>query len=378
MKKLMTFLVALMATTTMMFAQEAKVTFVTPFAYTNDMYIDDVYEMAYVLQQDYNAAYKASKAWAKMENGQVYFNISGDWKTPAEAKGQDGAVAGFIQNTTWNTSDNLKNLVEKEGSKWTWMQTAILAQRAASNLTDPMSEALYRKEIASMFLASPHSTTAYAENADWSKFDADAIAKAWGGIVALPAAITEEYTLPTMYRENYTFKGWYTNAEGTGTAVTKLDATSTGTYYAVFEATDKALLGIALSKTSPVELQMPNTDQLTVIFTPETAANKNVTWSSSDENILVVDQTGLVTPKAPGKATVKVVSEESQLEASVEYNISAAAGAVRVFLSTRPLLPLQWVLQSNSSLRLFPKTLPTRKLRGLPTTRLFLLPRTAP
>lgn len=338
MKKIFSFFVAVLATT-MMFAQEAKVTFVAPFAYTNDMYIDDVYEMAYVLQQDYNAAYGTTKAWAKMEDGHVYYNIGGAWKTPAEAKGQASVVGGFIQAVTYNTTNNLKTLVEAEGSKWGWLKTAIEATRTASGLSGELSEAIYRKDISGMFLASPMEEN-YPKSADWTKFDAEAIAKAWGGIVALPTAITEEYTLPTMYRENYTFKGWYTNAEGTGTAVTKLDATSTGTYYAVFEATDKALLGIALSKTSPVELQMPNTDQLTVTFTPETAVNKNVTWSSSDENILVVDQTGLVTPKAPGKATVKVVSEESKLEASVEYNITAAAGAVTAVSLNKTTLTL--------------------------------------
>lgn len=327
MKKIFSFFVALMATT-MMFAQEAKVTFVAPFAYTNDMYIDDVYEMAYVLQQDYRAMYNGTWTWAKMENGQVYFKIGDAWKTPAESKGID-AVEHYLWTASYSATDNFKKLIQTP--KWQWMETAIIAQRTASGKSvaeADMKDNVYRKEVCAMFMASPSSTTKWVDCADWTKFDAEAMLKAWGGIIALPTAITEEYTLPTMYRENYTFKGWYTNAEGTGTAVTKLDATSTGTYYAVFEATEKALKSIALSKTGTVDLQMPNTDQLTVTFTPETAANKNVTWSSSDENILIVDQTGLVTPKAPGKATVKVVSEESKLEASVEYNITAAAGAV--------------------------------------------------
>ncbi len=304
-----------------------NVTFVHPFAYPNDMYVDDVYELAYALQKDYNAAYNASKAWAKMEDGQVYFHIGEEWKLPAAAQGNTADVANFIQAVTYNTADNLKNIVETTDSKWAWLKPAIETSRTASELSGEISENLYRKEISGMFLASPKHT-GWPASSDWTKYNADSIRKAWGGIVALPDTIESDYTLPAMYRENYEFKGWYWNADFTGDPVTVVPVKSNGTLYAKFEATDKALLAIALNKKDTVELQMPNTDQLTVTFTPETAANKKVVWSSSNEEVLVVDQNGLVTPKAPGLATVKVVSDESKLEASVVYNISAAPGAV--------------------------------------------------
>ena len=304
-----------------------NVAFVAPFAYPNDMYVDDVYELAYALQKDYNAAYNASKAWAKMEDGQVYFHIGEEWKLPAAAQGNTADVANFIQAVTYNTADNLKNIVETTDSKWAWLKPAIETSRTASELSGEISENLYRKEISGMFLASPKHT-GWPASSDWTKYNADSIRKAWGGIVALPDTIESDYTLPAMYRENYEFKGWYWNADFTGDPVTVVPVKSNGTLYAKFEATDKALLAIALNKKDTVELQMPNTDQLTVTFTPETAANKKVVWSSSNEEVLVVDQNGLVTPKAPGLATVKVVSDESKLEASVVYNISAAPGAV--------------------------------------------------
>ena len=304
-----------------------NVTFVAPFAYPNDMYVDDVYELAYALQKDYNAAYNTSKAWAKMEDGQVYFHIGEEWKLPAEAQGQGADVANFIQAVTYNTTDNLKKIVEAENSKWAWLKPAIEASRTASEMTGDISEGLYRKEISGMFLASPIHT-GWPKSSDWTKYNADSIAKAWGGVVSLPDTIEEDYTLPVMYRENYEFKGWYWSEDFSGDEVKVVPVKSNGTLYAKFEATDKALLGIALDKKDTVELQMPNTDQLTVIYTPETAVNKKVVWSSSDENVLVVDQNGLVTPMAPGKATIKVVSDESKLEASVVYNITAAPGAV--------------------------------------------------
>ena len=303
-----------------------NVDFVAPYAYPNNMYVDDVYEMAYTLQEDYNAAYGASKAWAKMVDGQVYYNIAGEWKLPKDAQGQETTVGNFIQASTYNTTDNLKKLVETEGSKWAWVKDAVVAQRTAAGLSTDITEALYRKEISAMFLASP-ANGSWPGSSAWTNYTADSIAKAWGGILALPDTIAEDYTLPTMYRKNYTFGGWYWEKDFSGEAVTVVPVKSNGTLYAKFTATEFALLGIELSKKDTVELQMPATDTLTVIFTPETAVNKKVTWSSSNEEVLVVEN-GVVTPKAPGVATVKVVSEESELVATVVYNVKARVGAV--------------------------------------------------
>ena len=303
-----------------------NVEFVAPYAYPNNMYVDDVYELAYALQEDYNAAYNSSKAWAKMEKGQVYYNIAGEWKLPKDAQGQETTVGNFIQASTYNTTDNLKKLVETEGSKWAWVKDAVVAQRTAAGLSTDITEALYRKEISAMFLASP-ANGSWPGSSAWTNYNGDTIAKAWGGVVALPDTIAEDYTLPAMYRKNYEFKGWYWEADFSGAAVTVVPVKSNGTLYAKFEATEFALLGIELSKKDTVELQMPATDTLTVIFKPETAANKNVTWNSSNEEVLVVEN-GVVTPKAPGVATVKVVSDESELVATVVYNIKARVGAV--------------------------------------------------
>ena len=303
------------------------VDFVAPYAYPNNMYVDDVYELAYALQEDYNTAYNSSKEWAKMVDGQVYFNIGGEWKLPKDAQGQDPTVAGFIQNVSYNTTDNFKNLLEADGSKWAWMKAAIEAQRVKSEIADALDEGTYRKEVGAIFLQSPKSSTAWKNSASWEGFNADSIAKAFGQVITLPDTIAEDYTLPTMYRKNYTFDGWYWEKDFSGAAVTVVPVKSNGTLYAKFTATEFALLGIELSKKDTVELQMPATDTLSVIFKPETAVNKNVTWSSSNEEVLVVEN-GIVTPKAPGVATVKVVSDESELVATVVYNVKARVGAV--------------------------------------------------
>ena len=59
-----------------------------------------------------------------------------------------------------------------------------------------------------------------------------------GGTVdgQLPQTITEEYTLPTPSKAGYIFRGWYDNAEGTGTALTTLPIGYKGTLYAKWRA----------------------------------------------------------------------------------------------------------------------------------------------
>ena len=60
---------------------------------------------------------------------------------------------------------------------------------------------------------------------------------------------------------------------------------------------------IALNKTS-TSIIVEESDTLTVIFTPENIADKDIVWSSSDETIAVVDKNGVVTGKAKGTVTI--------------------------------------------------------------------------
>ena len=220
--------------------------------------------------------------------------------------------------------------------EWEWLEQYIMTvQNAdlttpATQLTAGVTSAGWRYAVAAFFLESQR--TGWPKSADFSQAGKDEayvpVMNAAGYFYTLPDTIAEDYTLPAMYRKNYEFKGWYWNADFSGAAVTVVPVKSNGALYAKFEATEFALLGIELSKKDTVELQMPATDSLYVIFKPETAVNKNVTWSSSNEKILVVEQNGKVTPKSPGVATVKVVSEESELVATVVYNIKARVGAV--------------------------------------------------
>ena len=54
---------------------------------------------------------------------------------------------------------------------------------------------------------------------------------------------------------------------------------------------------------------------------PSNATNKNVRWSSSDTNVAVVSQTGIVTAIKEGTALIKVVTEDGEKEATITITI---------------------------------------------------------
>ena len=83
-----------------------------------------------------------------------------------------------------------------------------------------------------------------------------------------------------------------------------------------------ALESIALPKTRDMKLGENLT--LTVTFNPETATNKIITWSSSDETVATVDNTGKVTPKKIGSTIITATSKDGNKKATCTVNVVAA------------------------------------------------------
>ena len=63
------------------------------------------------------------------------------------------------------------------------------------------------------------------------------------------------------------------------------------------------------------------TVQLNATVAPENAANKNVTWSSSDESVATVDQNGLVTAVSGGEAIITVTTEDGEKTATCTITV---------------------------------------------------------
>ena len=77
---------------------------------------------------------------------------------------------------------------------------------------------------------------------------------------------------------------------------------------------------ITLDKTEGI-LNVGNTVTITATVAPEAATNPAVTWSSSDESVATVDETGKVTAVAAGNTTITATSEDD-ISVSADYELT--------------------------------------------------------
>lgn len=91
----------------------------------------------------------------------------------------------------------------------------------------------------------------------------------------------------------------------------------------------------------PVHAMAPNaTKQLTAVVYPTNAANKNVTWTSDDDDVATVDSTGLVTAKAVGTATITATTEDGgHTDTCVVTVTNNATKEVTMFVNTLHAVP---------------------------------------
>ena len=186
-------------------------------------------------QNDYNTAYHSSKAWAKEENGTVYYYIKGEWKLPEEVEGTDAGIDGFIQAVTFNMSDNLVELLQTE--KWLPLGEYINSLRTAAG-NAIADEAAMRAELSGFFLNSP-ALTDYRHTNDYSIAGQPSVfCPAMKMGFDNPTEVARQVTLNNPYNPYFDFVGWYTNAEFTGEKVTILNPKSVipdGKLYAKYE-----------------------------------------------------------------------------------------------------------------------------------------------
>ncbi len=79
--------------------------------------------------------------------------------------------------------------------------------------------------------------------------------------------------------------------------------------------------GITLNTTN-AELMPDETLQLKATISPSNATNKGIEWSSSNENIAIVDDAGLVKALSPGECEIKVTAVDgSKKSASCKINV---------------------------------------------------------
>ena len=98
-----------------------------------------------------------------------------------------------------------------------------------------------------------------------------------------------------------------------------------------------AATGVSLNRNN-AEIKNGEKLQLEAKVEPNNAANKKVTWKSSDSNIASVDENGLVTANAKGKAIIKVTTLDGNHTSECEVSVlpSDSELAVEVKIATTP------------------------------------------
>lgn len=77
------------------------------------------------------------------------------------------------------------------------------------------------------------------------------------------------------------------------------------------------------------DLVLGESTSLTAVVAPENAEDKSVIWASSDENVLVVDQEGVITAVGAGTATITVTSTNN-ISASKDINVDGTKRMMRL------------------------------------------------
>ena len=69
-------------------------------------------------------------------------------------------------------------------------------------------------------------------------------------------------------------------------------------------------------------VQVGDTTNLIVSFTPSNASNKNIKWESSNTSVATITEAGVITAVKEGKTTIKAISEDGDKQATCELTVT--------------------------------------------------------
>ena len=173
-----------------------------------------------------------------------------DWKNKGDmftAFMTDAGATGFSTLEKYKVSDSplkgdgiCSKLANPEKAfeniqKWGWLKeyikTVNSAQEGTPALDDTGAGTNWKYAVGAFFVEIK--LTSWPYSADFSEAGKDAAyIPAWGQNYPNPTDPTEEVTLVNPHRVGYIFGGWYDNPECTGTPITTVNASTTGTLYA--------------------------------------------------------------------------------------------------------------------------------------------------
>ena len=129
--------------------------------------------------------------------------------------------------------------------------------------------------------------------------------------------------LPQPTKEGYTFDGWYSTKEFTNKLSPDSRIPSPTTIYAKWiknEDENIAVTGIELTPTTS-EIKVGGIAAITATVKPDNATNKNVTWSSSNTAVATVSESGVITGKSEGTATITATTVDGNYTAEATITV---------------------------------------------------------
>ncbi|URN82814.1 leucine-rich repeat protein [Acetobacterium wieringae] len=121
-----------------------------------------------------------------------------------------------------------------------------------------------------------------------------------------------------------------------------------------------AVTGVSLDQAN-LSLGVSRTAQLNATVLPNNAANKTVTWTSSDDTIATVDATGKVTGKKEGQAAITVKTDDGNKTASCKVTVTTSFEVTQIADGTAVITGMN----GSSKVILIPETIDGVTVSGI-------------
>lgn len=142
--------------------------------------------------------------------------------------------------------------------------------------------------------------------------------------------IVREYKIIRLHYDVTTGESMVDVLDGDFNAATSEFAFKTNKFstYAIAYSDNRLVSGVTLDKADVSLTKAGETAQLTVTVSPEDAANKKVTWTSSNPKVAIVDENGKVTAVGSGTCTITATTEDGEkaAECKITVNIPSQPG----------------------------------------------------
>lgn len=127
--------------------------------------------------------------------------------------------------------------------------------------------------------------------------------------------------LPTdLTKDGYAFGGWFKDVEYVSPWDVDNDKVNADTK--IYGKWDKTVSGVSVESSEVKLTKAGDTSQIKVTVTPSDAANKKVTYASSNPKVVTVDENGKITAVANGNATITVTTEDGAKTATVKVMVA--------------------------------------------------------